>query len=42
MRKKLSLKDLIKQNKSEISNDEKALEKIEAKIDKKHSVQYKG
>ncbi|MFC7391638.1 FbpB family small basic protein [Scopulibacillus cellulosilyticus] len=37
MRKKVTLKDLINKNKSEISNDKKALEKIEVKIDKKHS-----
>jgi len=37
MRKRLSFKDLITKNKSEILKDNLALEKIDAKIEKKHS-----
>lgn len=37
MRKRLSIKELITKNKSEILKDNLALEKIESKIEKKHS-----
>ena len=37
MRKRLSFKDLITKNKSEILKDNIALEKIESKIEKKHT-----
>ncbi|TCP29207.1 Fur-regulated basic protein B [Scopulibacillus darangshiensis] len=37
MRKKVSLKALVNKNRLEISKDQKALEKIENKIEKKHS-----
>ncbi|MGE8203260.1 FbpB family small basic protein [Heyndrickxia sp. NPDC080065] len=39
MRKTFSLKELVDKNKLEIKKDQKALEKIERKIDKKYSVQ---
>ncbi|MEH7178132.1 FbpB family small basic protein [Neobacillus vireti] len=38
MRKRnISFKKLVDDNKQEIKRDEKAMERIEAKIDKKHS-----
>ena len=37
MRKRLSIKELITKNKTEILKDNLALEKIESKIEKKHS-----
>lgn len=38
MKRKVSFKDLVLQNKTEILRDQETLEKIEAKIDKKHSL----
>ncbi|MFC4617496.1 FbpB family small basic protein [Camelliibacillus cellulosilyticus] len=37
MRKRLSIKELVSKNKSEILKDNMALEKIESKIEQKHS-----
>lgn len=37
MRKMVTLKELVNKNRLEISKDQKSLDKIEAKIDKKHS-----
>jgi len=37
MRKRLSFKELMTKNKSEILKDHLALEKIDAKIEKKHT-----
>ncbi|WP_257348139.1 FbpB family small basic protein [Pseudalkalibacillus decolorationis] len=36
MRKKVSLKELVNKNRLEISKDQQALEKIEAKIEQNH------
>lgn len=39
-KRKLSFKDLVTNNKQEINKDEKALEKIEIKIDSKHTKKW--
>ncbi|MBM7645215.1 hypothetical protein JOD45_001426 [Scopulibacillus daqui] len=38
MKKKVSFKDLVSKNKSEILRDHSAIEKIELKIEKKRSI----
>jgi hypothetical protein len=38
MKKRKTFKDLVSKNKSEILNNEKALEKIEERIDNRHAV----
>ena len=40
-KRKLSFKELVMDNKQEIKNDLKALERIETKIDEKHSNKVK-
>ena len=38
MRKKTSFKDLVTKNRSEIINDQRLLQKIEERIEKKHHI----
>ena len=40
-KRKLSFKELVKDNKQEIQSDYKAMERIETKIDDKHSEKLK-
>lgn len=39
MRKNITLKELVNKNRLDIIKDQKALEKIEIKIDKKYSIE---
>ncbi|TCP27035.1 Fur-regulated basic protein B [Scopulibacillus darangshiensis] len=38
MKRKISFKDLVTKNKSEILKDQQTMDRIEAKIEKKHSI----